>query len=327
MKHSFFILAFSIVFCLTTSCDSSGKGMRIVPESSGNINSLSVVVSNEHWEGSIGDTIRNILAEPVYGLPQEEPLFSMRQMPPQVFTDFATRNRTVLKIEKGREADVKFLKDAFARPQKLVLITGQTNQEIIEQLEQNAERIITAFKNEEIKENQRRIKKSLNKNNNIEESLGLTLEFPSAYRIAKEENGFFWIRKELKTGSMNLMLYEIPLDAISDSDEAINDIIKMRDSMGKAHIPGPIEGSYMITEASYTPFFASTIIDNKPTRVTRSTWEVKNAFMAGPFINYIIEDKVNDRLVVAEGFTFAPSIEKRNHMFELEAIIRSLKIK
>ena len=70
-----------------------------------------------------------------------------------------------------------------------------------------------------------------------------------------------------------------------------------------------------------------TIIDNKPAIVTKSTWEVKNAFMAGPFINYIIEDKVNNRLVVAEGFTFAPSISKRNHMFELEAIIRSIKIK
>ncbi|NNK88879.1 MAG: DUF4837 family protein, partial [Flavobacteriaceae bacterium] len=78
---------------------------------------------------------------------------------------------------------------------------------------------------------------------------------------------------------------------------------------------------------AYTPFFSNTIIDNKPTRVTRSTWEVKNAFMAGPFINYIIEDKLNDRLIVAEGFTFAPSVEKRNHMFELESIIRSIKIK
>jgi hypothetical protein len=48
--------------------------------------------------------------------------------------------------------------------------------------------------------------------------------------------------------------------------------------------------------------------------------------MAGPFINYVIEDKLNNRLIVAEGFTFAPSIEKRDHVFELEAIIRSIKI-
>ena len=126
---------------------------------------------------------------------------------------------------------------------------------------------------------------------------------------------------------MNLMLYEIPLDKIEMNPQAINDIITLRDSIGEQHIPGPIDGSYMITEAAYTPFITETIIDNKPTLETRSTWEVENAFMAGPFINYIIEDKANNRLVVAEGFTFAPSVSKRDHMFELETIIRSIMIK
>ena len=126
---------------------------------------------------------------------------------------------------------------------------------------------------------------------------------------------------------MIIMLYEMPLGAISKGDDAINDIIKMRDSIGKAHIPGPLEGSYMITEEAYTPYLNETIIDNKPALLTKSTWEVKNAFMAGPFINYIIEDKINNRLIVIEGFTFAPSAVKRNHMFELEAIIRSVQIK
>ena len=144
-----FLLSLSVIL---TSCESSGSGVRIIPESSGNINSLSIVVSNEYWEGSVGETIREILGAPVYGLPQEEPLFSMRQLPPQVFTDFATKNRTVLKIEKADSADTKFLKDPFARPQKLVLVTGKTSQEINSQLRDNSERIISAFKNEEIKE-------------------------------------------------------------------------------------------------------------------------------------------------------------------------------
>jgi len=321
------ILLIALFAGLFSSCDNGGNGNRMLSKSSGNINSLSVVVDNELWEGSVGESIREVLAAPVYGLPQDEPLFSMRQMPPQVFTDFATKNRTVLKIEKGQAADTKFLKDAYAKPQKLILVTGSNSNEIIAELKKNAERIVSAFKSEEIREKQRRIRISLNKNNTIEENLGLSIKFPSVYRIAKEDDNFYWIRKDIKTGSMNLMLYEMPLDAISGDENAINDIIKMRDSIGKIYIPGPIDGSYMITEASYTPFLNNTIIDNKPTLETKSTWEVTNAFMAGPFINYIIEDKINNRLVVAEGFTFAPSIEKRNHMFELEAIIRSIKIK
>ena len=55
-------------------------------------------------------------------------------------------------------------------------------------------------------------------------------------------------------------------------------------------------------------------------------WEVENAVMAGPYINYAIEDKINNRWVIVEGFAYAPSVEKRNYMFELEAIIKSIKI-
>ena len=41
--------------------------------------------------------------------------------------------------------------------------------------------------------------------------------------------------------------------------------------------------------------------------------------MAGPFINYFIEDTNNNRWIVIEGFT-APSTKKRDYMFELETI-------
>ena len=322
-KKSMAIIVCSLLF---VACNSS-DGKRLITNSSGTINNLAVVVDNELWEGSVGEAIREVLAAPVYGLPQEEPLFTLSQMPPQVFSGFATKNRTVLKIEKG-EAETKYLKNAFAKPQKLVLVVGQNNEEIISQLKENANRIISTFKQEEIKAVHKRIDISPHTNNNIEEVLGLSMSFPSVYRVAKEDNDFFWVRRDTKNGSMNLMLYTLPIDAVSkESETLVNDIIKIRDSIGKAHIPGPVDGSYMITEAAYTPFIANTIIDNKPAIETKSTWEVENAWMAGPFINYIIEDKVNNRLLVAEAFTYAPSSAKRDKMFELEAIIKSIKIK
>jgi len=195
---------FALIFLMT--CNNNSNGKRILSSSSGNINNLSVVIDNELWEGSIGEQIRLILGAPVYGLPQEEPLFNMRQMPTVVFKDFTTKNRTILKIEKGKPAETKFLKDVFASPQKLILVSGNTNREIIEQLEINAEKIVSVFKKAEIKENQRRIKKSLNTKNNIEKTLGLTINFSTAYRVAKEENSFFWLRKDIKTGTMNITL-------------------------------------------------------------------------------------------------------------------------
>ena len=49
--------------------------------------------------------------------------------------------------------------------------------------------------------------------------------------------------------------------------------------------------------------------------------------MSGPFINYTLFDKVHRRILVLEGFCYAPSKEKRDLMFELEAMIKSIQIK
>jgi len=136
-------------------------------------------------------------------------MFDINQIPPQVFTGFATKNRTVLKIEKGEGAGLKIANNLFARPQKVVVVTGKDNNQMIEVIKKGQAKILESFKNQEIAERQRQIKKSLNTNNNIEEKLGITVDFPSAYRIAKEDGKFFWIRKDLTTGTNNFMIYEV----------------------------------------------------------------------------------------------------------------------
>ena len=48
--------------------------------------------------------------------------------------------------------------------------------------------------------------------------------------------------------------------------------------------------------------------------------------MGGPFVNYIIKDTLNKRILYIEGFVFSPSQRKRDGIIELEAIIKSLKV-
>ncbi len=319
------IIILIISAVILSGCNSNSK--VALSASSGNINNLSVVIDNNLWEGSVGDNIRSLIGASLYGLPQDEPLFTLRQMPTSIFTGFVRKNRIVLKVVKGEEAGTQFYKDSYAKPQKMVVVSGFTNSEIIDQIKENADKIISVFKFEEIKEKQRRILKSINKNNNIETVLGVTMDFPSAYRVAKEEGDFFWLRRDIQTGTINFLVYEIPLNQIRQKDNPINEVIKLRDSIGKAHIPGPLEGTYMITEEAYTPAISKTLIGERNAYETRSTWQVKNAFMAGPFLNYVIEDEQKQRFVVFEGFVFAPSVGKRDYMFELEAIAKSIKFK
>ena len=324
MKKIYFLVATFLAFA---SCEDNGKeNERILSESSGNINNLSVIVDNELWQGQVGEAIRTNLAAPVDGLPQDEPLFSINQMPPEAFAGFSRKNRIFLRVEKGEPAGIKIGNDSYARPQTGIVVTGETNEEIADIIDENADKIISAFKRTEIKEQQRRISRSSQDDSRLKEELGVSLKFPTAYRYAKDEDGFFWIRKDIPNGSMEILVYEVPVNAIHKDSNIIGNIIEMRDSIGEKHIPGPVEDSHMITEAAYAPFLFNAEIDGKFAYETKGTWEVTNAFMAGPFLNYAVYDEENERFLVLEGFTFAPSARKRDNMFELEAILKSAKI-
>jgi hypothetical protein len=325
MKNFVFLSLF--ISLLFTGCqDSESKNAIILADSSGNINNISVILDNTMWEGSIGEALRKSLAAPVDGLPQEEPMFSLNQMPPEAFSGFVRKNRLFVKIETGKSSNFKIFTDPFAHPQTGVLITGKDSSEIINQINENSEEIVEVLRNTEIKEKQRRIKKSLKDDKKLKRTLGVSLKFPTAYRYALENDDFFWIRKDIPKGNMEILVYSVPLNQIDRDTSVVANIIKMRDSIGKAHIPGPLEGSYMITEEAYAPYLFNSKVDGKFAYETKGTWEVKNAFMAGPFINYAVRDSVNNRYIILEGFTFAPATAKRDNMFELEAILKSAKI-
>ncbi len=309
------------------ACEDGKENQVILTSSSGNINNLSVVMENDLWNGEVGEAIRKHLAAAVDGLPQEEPLFSINQMPPESFGGFARKNRTFLRIRKGGDAAIKVAKDPYARPQTGFLITGETNEEIIGVIEENADTIVKAFKDTEIREQQRRIRKSLMDVSKLEEELGVSMKIPTAYRYAKENDDFFWIRKDIPTGSMEILVYEVPRNVIEKDTGIIANIIKMRDSIGETYIPGRLEGSYMITEEAYAPYLFESQIDNKFAWEAKGTWDVKGDFMGGPFLNYAVLDEENDRYVILEGFAFSPSARKRDNMMELEAILKSAKIK
>ncbi|MDO5969507.1 DUF4837 family protein [Flavivirga aquimarina] len=333
MKHILFLVSLLFIF----SCENKkSSNERLIPDASGAINSVSIVAENDLWKGSVGEAIRSVLAKPIYGLPQDEPTFTMSQIPPSVFSGFVTKNRTVLKIETNKEKGIKIANNVYAKPQKVIVISGKRKQDIIDVVKENGDKIIETFRNMEIAERQRQMSKSIHSFTSIKEKLGLTIEFPSIYKIAKETDNFFWFRKDITTGHSHLMIYELPFEALKKNDSTVMQIIKIRDSIGKMYFKGRLDetvdadgntiNSFMVTEDAYTPFSGEIILDNKPAFETKGVWELTNDFMGGPFINYTIEDKINKRWIGVEGFIFAPSVEKRNYMLELEAIIKSIKI-
>ncbi|MFD0761588.1 DUF4837 family protein [Lutibacter aestuarii] len=316
-----------IVVSLFISCG-SGDNKKILKEANGRINNLLIVMKNSEWQGELGDELRKIITEPVLGLPQPESQFEVTQVPIESFGSMFRATRSVLNIGITDSTTFKVATNVYAAPQKIVTITAKNKEELISEIQKNSKKIVTIFKDADLKATQREISKSYWDPTTIEtfNKQGFTLKFPRKYNKVEDDGDFIWYRYHIGGGnSMEVIAYTVPIT--SEDDENGNNIVAIRDAIGEKYIPGEIDGSYMITEEAYAPHIFEVEIDGKKAFETRGKWEVKNVYMAGPFLSYTIVDKPNNRLVVVEGFTYAPSINKRDYMFEIEAILKTIKIK
>ena len=315
-------LLFSVL--IMVSCQTK-KGTPLVLSSNGNINTITVVMPNQLWQGIIGQTVRDMYAYPAEGLPQQEPLYDLKQIPPEIFTGFAQSSRSVLWIGISDQTNVRIDKNTYAKPQTTAVFTAPTADQLTEIIISQSNKVIETIRKQERIERLRRIKKSTYTNHRLEEKFGITLTMPSAYNTLKEGKNTIWLQREIKNGHVNLMVLTTPYDETIVSQKNLEQIIAKRDSIGKAFIPGRLPNSYLITEKAYEPYVYHTSFGNKPALEIRGTWEVQGDFMAGPFLQYIINDKANNRNIILEGFVFAPSTAKRDYIFEVETILKSIK--
>ncbi|AMC11260.1 hypothetical protein Lupro_08330 [Lutibacter profundi] len=315
-----------VIVSFIISCN-SGNNQKVLKEANGRINNLLVVMKNSEWQGKLGDELRKIIAEPVVGLPQPEPQFEVSQVPPESFGRMFKASRSVLKIGVADKNSFTISTDVYASPQKIITIIGKSEKELINEIQKNSKKIILEFKKSDLRAIQRKILKKYWDPSKIKtfEKQGYSLKIPRTYNKVEDNGDFIWYRYHLFGGnSMELISYTVPIT--SEDDENGNNIVAIRDAIGKKYMPGEIENSYMITEKAYTPHIFEVTLDGKKAFETRGKWEVKGVYMAGPFLSYTVVDKPNNRLVVVEGLTYAPSINKRDYMFELEAILKTLKI-
>lgn len=319
-KTLFLCLVFSV---LLFSCHK--KESELPRKTTGKINTISVIIDDQLWNGEIGDSIRNKFASPVLGLPEEEPLFTINQYPVKVLEGFATDSRAIIVIKKEGKKKFEIKKNQYAVPQNVFHISGKTAEEVLDQLEQHTPEIIRLIEQGEIAESQRVNRRSLLNTKSLEKQFHLEIQVPSNFEFVLRKPNFIWLKKKIVSGSSSLLVYQVPLHTIKNKSSIALSILTMRDSIGK-YIQGTDPNTYMISETGYTPYFFKTTIDHQLVYETRGTWQLQNDYMSGPFINYAVVDKTNNRLLVLEGFCYSPSKEKRDEMHELEAIMHSVRL-
>ncbi|MCY3998759.1 MAG: DUF4837 family protein [Flavobacteriaceae bacterium] len=304
------------------SCKSSGE--TYIPQSSGNINHVSIVMDDRDWNGPLGQAIRDSLEVPYIGLPWDEPQFTLHHIVPQAFTDFARQSRNVLRFAQDSIPRFRLAQDQYARPQLYALVTGEDTEDQLFLFNANLNELRRLIVENEQKEKIRRIKRSPSTDSELQDRFGIDLTYPTAYQTLKDTTNFVWIQKPTQNGHMNIIAYSLDINALDGPTRTRIPLI--RDSIGQQYLPGRLDGSYMITEAAYRPYFFATTLAGLPGYLTKGMWEVKGDFMAGPFVNYMLRDTTNNRWISIEGFTFAPNSAKRDNMFELNSILNTLAL-
>ncbi len=317
-------IRFLLLFFVVLGCQNR-PSVPMVKSSNGNINTISVVMPDMLWETEVGEAVRAAFAFPAEGLPQKEPLFDLKQIPPEVFTGFTRLSRMVLWVGFGDEVVIRTDKNRYASPQQMTVLSAPDTATLVEMILSQSPGIIKSFKAGEVAERQRRTLKSTLNQHALQDRFGIDLSIPSAYTVFKEEKSAVWFQREIRKGHVNLIVYALPRTTKLDFEQPLADIIRIRDSVGQAFIPGRLTNTHLITEAAYEPYVYKTMINGMRTVETRGTWEVKGDFMAGPFLQFVLDDKKNSRFLVMEGFVFAPTVAKRDYVFETEAIMKSMQ--
>lgn len=321
------LIYIGLVSIIVSSC---GSGMKNISTSStGKNGEVLVVADRELWRGDLKDTITNFFTEVQYGLPQAEPRFSVFSVPSDEFNRILRPHRSILMVSIDKsltEPKVSYAKDKWSEPQILVKLMGPTRESLIEKFWEQRENIADLFIESEYRRYQ---KVALNMGEpsiakKLEERYHFSMTFPKGYSISTMLDNFCWIRKEAKDFSHGIMVYTYDYTDTKLMDS--KSILFIRDTITKAHIPGPTDSSYMaVSYKVYEPQSKVTEFMGNYCVETRGLWLVKNDFMGGPFVNYTFVDKTRNKVFVLDGYVYAPRDNKRDMLRSVEAILHTWK--
>lgn len=301
----------------------------LMPSYAGNYNRILIVTSNELWRGNVGDSIREFLAAGIDGIRPMEPMFTLDQISEDLFNGKEKGGRNIIYFDlKAKKNSFEVLSDKYAVPQNFFYIRSNSTTGLIKEFKENVDSIIHVVHNFEIAEIQRRLEEGkLHQCDFLEKEFGVGMKLPLDYKQVFYDGNLVWFKKEIASGNSNIMIYEIPFTKLKRQDnfeDGLSELLKIKDSIVSKYIHSSEMGSYMKIDGDYVTFHKKLMLDKHDAVELRGSWDMNNSFMDGPFICYPIKDEKHKRYLFVEGFTYNPSMSKRDILFEIEAIIKTV---
>lgn len=322
----------AVIGVLFVSCDTkeTKQVMRsfLFPTSSGNPYEVMIVAEDSIWDGYAGRAMRYVLNKPLKGLPQEESAFHVSRVAPQHYDRITNLFRNIIVFQVGKEyaqTKFKFERDVYSYPQIIMTVQGPTSAEVSMYITEHTDYIIDFFSDEEINRAAREYHDEHNIKfaNKVKEMFDCEFYIPVDIKKMKVGEDFIWASNDALSGLQNIVIYSYPY--VSEKVFRKGVYIALRDSFMKRNIPGERPDQYMATDKNHVTV-KNIHVRGEFAQEARGLWHMENDAMGGPFVAHSVVDTVNNRVVVVEGFVYAPEKMKRSMLRRLEAALYTLKV-
>ena len=322
-------LSILILLSCLISCTTKDKKVRIVA-SKGLPSELLLVVDDKVWHSDIADTLKAITQGAVPGLMQEEPFFKTVRISSRHYAQTYTTFHSKLFVHLDnnlKNAMIGVSRDVVAQPQIEVTVSAPNLPSLRKFLSEKASYIRGVLDNAQIEMRAANICKHYNRDmeKKFVSAVGYGLKVPEQIRASKIRKDFIWAGTNLNEKDLNVVVYTLPWDGEDIADE--EKFVFNRDSVMRLNIPGSRQDQWMqTTKIDGSPILFSSMRDiaGKKVYEVRGLWEMRNGALGGPFVSLTRVDSLNNKLIVAEGFVYSPSTDKRDLLRTVEASLRTL---
>lgn len=327
-----FLVSVVVLVASFASCSSDKKGAKDEKTTKVTAKAKSapyelLVVANKEWLKTPGGEIFMKAVNPmIEGLPSDETSFRVTSINPSAFQKRFRSYGLIVKVDvdaKHEKAIAMFLNDVYCQPQVIVQFEAPSYDALLAYLasDEKAVETMQAVMNEHEFARERALLSKHYSNEVMKvskEMLGKGINAPKDIDEVKRGKNFFWASASKQEFRLNVCGYTLPL-----RDMSVPELIAARDSVMKVNIPGGREDQWMETDTR-TVTARMARHEGKMLMEIRGLWDMRNDAMGGPFVCYVQTDYDHNRLVVTEGFVFAPEEKKRALIRELEAMLQTM---
>ena len=325
MKRFRIIQVVILTVFLLASC---GEHRSTKPISQGSPYEIIVVASNDNWDSALGDTIKAVMQENIPVFNAAEPHYTLLRILPNNFNGIAAAHRNIITVNVGDQYETpKMLAqyDVKSSPQLIVSLVGPDRESLTQYISDHRKDLVQVF---EIAERDRDLalnKKAEDKtlSQKIENKFGFKMTLAKGYMLRSEKPDFMWLSREYPLSSQGVVIYSYPYTDLNNF--SVDSLLNRRNQFVKL-IPGPSDGSYMITAPVFVPQLTHLRIHGRYWAEMKGFWDVENDFMGGPFVSYSTLDTENNRVVTIDCYVYSPDPTqmRRNLYRQLEHLIYSV---